>query len=47
VSDAAVPDAAVLAVAVAVAYLPGLVLLAVVSVPPGLLDDGAGALRRR
>jgi hypothetical protein len=37
VSDAAVPDAVVLAVAVAVAYLPGLVLLAALSVPPGLL----------
>ena len=31
------PDAVVLAVAVAVAYLPGLVLLAALSVPPGLL----------
>ena len=31
------PDAAVLAIAVAVAYLPGLVLLAALSVPPGLL----------
>ena len=31
------PDAVVLAIAVAVAYLPGLVLLAALSVPPGLL----------
>ncbi len=31
------PDAAVLAISLAVAYLPGLVLLAALSVPPGLL----------
>ena len=31
------PDAVVLAIAVAVAYLPGVVLLAALSVPPGLL----------
>jgi hypothetical protein len=37
VSGAAVPDAAVLAIAVAVTYLPGLVLLAALSVQPGLL----------
>jgi uncharacterized protein DUF6541 len=37
VGVAAVPDAVVLAIAVAVAYLPGLVLLAALSVPPGLL----------
>ena len=31
------PDSAVLAVAVAVAYVPGLVLLTALAVPPGLL----------
>ncbi|MGZ8749963.1 MAG: DUF6541 family protein, partial [Pseudonocardia sp.] len=34
---APVPDSAVLAVAVAVAYVPGLVLLTALSVPPGLV----------
>ena len=34
---APVPDSAVLAVAVAVAYVPGLVLLTALAVPPGLL----------
>ena len=36
-ATALMPDAAVLAVAVVVAYVPGLLLLAAVSVPPGLL----------